>query len=494
VKLPHGLRALRHRDFRWFFAGQGVSQIGTWLQMIATSWLVYHLSGSTLLLGVAAFAQQIPFLVLAPVAGVFVDRFDRRRLLMVTNSIAALQASAMFAVVALGVVQPWHLIAGNLVLGLVNACDAPARQSILIQLVGGRADLASAIALNSIMMNLARFLGPMLGGVLIAALGERWGFGANAASYFAMLFALTGIPSHPRLQHSAGLGILDQLVAGARYAYGFLPSRCALLLLTSASLTVGSYVSMMPWFASEAFHGDSGTLGLLISAAGLGALTGMVYLALRSGIRGLFRLISRTVALAGAALCVFSFSTTLWLARRRSTRRLGRCSPPHRPTRCCRASCPTSCAGASPALRDVVHRHDAARGARHRLGGRAHRPAAHAALRARRGRGGGGVPHAAAGDRVRHPARSTRSLGPDGSCARARWARNGRTASRVASRRTRNASSRSRAGTATHFAGNCSRFRRHHRIRRSPYAAGGDPAAVQPHGFVLRYAARPNWR
>jgi MFS family permease len=200
------------------------------------------------------------------------------------------------------------------VLGLVNAWDAPARQSILIQLVGGRADLASAIALNSIMMNLARFLGPMVGGVLIAALGERWGFGANAASYFAMLFALSRIPSHPRLQHSAGLGLLDQLVAGTRYAYGFLPSRSALLLLTSASLTVGSYASMMPWFAREAFHGDSGTLGLLISAAGLGALTGMVYLALRSGIRGLFRLIGRTVALAGAALCVFSFSNTLWLA------------------------------------------------------------------------------------------------------------------------------------------------------------------------------------
>jgi len=314
VKLPHGLRALRHRDFRWFFAGQGVSQIGTWLQMIATSWLVYRLSGSTLLLGVAAFAQQIPFLVLAPLAGVFVDRFDRRRLLMVTNCIAALQASAMFAVVALGVVQPWHLIAGNLVLGLVNAWDAPARQSILIELVGGRPDLPSAIALNSIMMNLARFVGPMAGGVLIAALGERWGFGANVASYFAMLFALSRIPSHPRRQQSAGLGLLDQLVAGARYAYGFLPSRSALLLLTSASLTVGSYVSMMPWFAREAFHGDSGTLGLLISAAGLGALTGMVYLALRTGIRGLFRLIGRTVALAGAALCVFSFSNTLWLA------------------------------------------------------------------------------------------------------------------------------------------------------------------------------------
>jgi MFS family permease len=314
VKLPQGLRALRHRDFRWFFAGQGVSQIGTWLQMIATSWLVYHLSGSTFLLGVSAFAQQIPFLVLAPVAGVFVDRFDKRRLLIVTNSIASLQAAAMFTVVALGVVQPWHLIAGNLVLGLVNAWDAPARQSILIQLVGGRGDLASAIALNSVMMNLARFLGPMVGGLLIAALGERWGFAANAASYLAMLLALSCIPGKPPPASSAEKSLLRQLAAGAGYAYGFLPARCALLLLTAASLSVGSYVALMPWFAREAFHGDSGTLGLLISAAGLGALTGMVYLALRSGIRGLFGLIGWTVAIAGAGLCVFSFSRSMWLA------------------------------------------------------------------------------------------------------------------------------------------------------------------------------------
>jgi MFS family permease len=159
VKLPHGLRALRHRDFRWFFAGQGVSQIGSLAADDRDELARVPPVGLDAAAGVAAFAQQIPFLVLAPLAGVFVDRFDRRRLLMVTNCIAALQASAMFAVVALGAVQPWHLIAGNLVLGLVNAWDAPARQSILIQLVGGRADLASAIALNSIMMNLARFLG-----------------------------------------------------------------------------------------------------------------------------------------------------------------------------------------------------------------------------------------------------------------------------------------------------------------------------------------------
>jgi MFS family permease len=211
-------------------------------------------------------------------------------------------------------VQPWHLIAGNLVLGIVNAWDAPARQSILIQLVGGRQDLPSAIALNSVVMNLARFVGPMVGGVLIAAFGERWGFAANATSYLAVLFALSRIPSVPLAPAPGEQGVLRELAAGARYAYGFLPARSALLLLTAASLTIGSYAALMPWFAREAFHGDSGTLGLLISAAGFGAVTGMMYLALRSGIRGLFRLLAWTVATAGIALCAFSFSTSLWLA------------------------------------------------------------------------------------------------------------------------------------------------------------------------------------
>jgi MFS family permease len=314
VNLPQGLRALRHRDFRLFFAGQGVSQIGTWLQLIATSWLIYRLSGSAFMLGLAAFAMQIPFLVLAPIAGVFVDRLDRRRVLLATNSIAAMQALMMFAVVALGAVQPWHLVAGNLVLGIVNACDAPARQSILIQLVGGRQDLTNAIALNSIMMNLARFVGPMVGGLLIAALGEGWGFGANALSYLGMIWALSKIANSPVRAIAQKDGLLKQLTAGARYAYGFLPTRSALLLLTATSLTVNTYVALMPWFAREAFHGDSGTLGLLIASAGLGAVTGMAYLASRTGVRGLFGLIAWTSSTSGAALLLFSFSTSLWLA------------------------------------------------------------------------------------------------------------------------------------------------------------------------------------
>lgn len=291
-----------------------MSQLGTWLQMIATSWLVYRLSGSTLMLGLAAFAMQIPFLVLAPLAGVLVDRLDRRRVLLATNSIAALQALTMFSVVALGVVQPWHLIAGNLVLGIVSACDAPARQSILIRLVGGRADLSNAIALNSIMMNGARFVGPMVGGALIAAFGEKWGFGLNVLSYAGMLAALSLIPGEARPSAPREQGLLRQLAAGARYAYGFLPTRAALLLLSATSLTVGSYVALMPWFAREAFHGDSRTLGLLIGAAGLGAVSGMGYLATRPSVRGLLRLIGWTSATGGAALIVFSFSTSLWIA------------------------------------------------------------------------------------------------------------------------------------------------------------------------------------
>jgi MFS family permease len=201
VNLPHGLRVLRHRDFRLFFLGQGVSQIGTWLQLIATSWLIHRMSGSTFLLGLAAFAMQIPFLVLGPLAGVFIDRLDKRRVLLVTNSIAAAQATVMCALVALGAVQPWHLIAGNLVLGIVNACDAPARQSILIHLIGGRTDLANAIALNSTMMNVARFVGPMVGGAMIAGFGERWGFALNAVSYFVMLGALARIRT-PETRHA----------------------------------------------------------------------------------------------------------------------------------------------------------------------------------------------------------------------------------------------------------------------------------------------------
>ncbi len=313
MNLPAGLRALRHRNFRLFYLGQGTSQIGFWLQQIATGWLMYKLSGSAFLLGFAAFALQIPFLVLSPLAGVYLDRLDRRKVLIATNSIAFVQASAMFAVVATGTVQPWHLIAANLVLGLVASCDSPARQSILVELVGGKSDLPNAIALNSTMMNGARFVGPLIGGALIALLGERWSYGINALTYLWMLGMLSQLRLPAQGRAPLEVGLLRQLAAGARYAYGFLPTRCALLLLSATALTVYSYQAQMPWFAREAFHGNSSTLGMLVGAGGLGAVSGMLYLASRPDIRGLLRLSGRASAIGGAALLAFSFSKSLWL-------------------------------------------------------------------------------------------------------------------------------------------------------------------------------------
>ena len=187
MPLSQSLRAFRHRNYRLYFFGQGTSQIGTWMQLIAVSWLIYRLSGSAFLLGLAAFALQIPFLVLAPFAGVIVDRLVKRRVLYATQGTALAQSLVMFALVATGRVEPWHLVLGNFVLGLVNAFDSPARQSFLVELVGGREDLPNAIALSSGLMNGARFVGPMIGGAVIASLGVAWGFGLNSLSYLAVL-------------------------------------------------------------------------------------------------------------------------------------------------------------------------------------------------------------------------------------------------------------------------------------------------------------------
>jgi len=314
VSLPHGLRAFRHRGFRRFFLGQGISQFGTWLQLIATSWLIYHLTGSPLYLGLASFALQIPFLVLAPVAGVWVDRLPKRSVLRTTNSIAFAQSLAMLALVVSGHIQPWHLIAGNLVLGVVNAFDSPARQSYLIELVEGRADLPNAIAFQSMLMNGARFLGPMIGGTVIALGGEAWGFALNSASYLAILVALAGLTARPRAPGASAERWWRGLAAGFRWAYGFAPSRAMLLLLAAASIGVQPLQALAPYFARDVFGGDSQTLGAVIGAGGLGAVSGMLYLALRPSVRGLLAVIGWAAAAAGAAVIAFAWSGRLALA------------------------------------------------------------------------------------------------------------------------------------------------------------------------------------
>jgi MFS family permease len=314
MPLPHSLRAFRHRDYRLYFAGQGISQTGTWLQLIATSWLIYRLSGSAFLLGLAGFALHIPILVLGPFAGVWVDRQKKRSVLMVTQTVALVQSLAMLALLASGHVEPWHLIVGNFVVGLVNAFDSPARQSQLVELVGGKEDLPNAIAFSSALMNGARFIGPMIGGAVIAAFGEVWGFGLNSLMRGAVILALWLIRAVPRQAEKTDAGWVEQLSAGFRYAYGFVPTRSALLLLSAVSFSVQPYQSLAPYFARDVFHGGSETLGYLIGAGGFGAVSGMVYLAMKPSVRGLLRLIPFTGGTAGAALIVFSRSTTLWLA------------------------------------------------------------------------------------------------------------------------------------------------------------------------------------
>jgi MFS family permease len=314
VNLPHQLRAFRHRSFRLFFFGQGVSQFGTWLQLIATSWLIYRLTGSAFYLGLASFALQVPFLVLAPVAGVWVDRLNKRTVLRITNSIALAQSLAMLALVASGLIQPWHLIAGNLVLGVVNAFDSPARQSFLIELVEGRADLPNAIAFQSMLMNGARFVGPMIGGAVIALGGEVWGFALNSASYLAILAALAVLRVPGRAPEVAREPWLSGLAAGFRWAYGFAPSRTALLLLAAVSLGTQPLQALAPYFARDVFGGNSQTLGWLIGAGGLGAVSGMLYLALRPTVRGLLAVIGWAGAAAGVAVIAFTRCTQLWPA------------------------------------------------------------------------------------------------------------------------------------------------------------------------------------
>jgi MFS family permease len=314
MKLPNSLRALQHRNFRLFIVGQGTSQIGNWIQLVATSWLVYRLSESTLMLGLSAFCLQIPMLLITPFAGVLIDRLDVRRILFTTNTLAMLQSLIMLSLMISGHIEAWHVVAGNVVLGLGNAFDAPARQALISKLLPSRQELTNAIALNSTVMNGARFIGPMLGGLITASFGEVWSFAANFTMRLAVLSALQATIIEQLGSRRRQAGIVKQLMVGIEYAYGFFPSRCALILLAVSSFCLQSYGSLMPWFASQRFGGDSSTLGSLYSAAGLGAVCGMLYLASRNSIRGLFRVIGWSAGLASLALIAFSFAPTFWLA------------------------------------------------------------------------------------------------------------------------------------------------------------------------------------
>ncbi|HBB98355.1 MAG TPA: MFS transporter [Blastocatellia bacterium] len=308
-------RALSNKNYRLFFTGQSISLIGTWMTRIATSWLVYRLTGSALLLGVVGFAGQIPSFLLAPFAGVLVDRWNRHRLLVVTQVLALVQSLALAILTLTGVIRIWHVIALSVFQGLINAFDMPARQAFVVEMVDRREDLANAIALNSSMVNAARLLGPSIGGVVIAAVGEGWCFMADAISYFAVIASLVAMTITPRMTRpTKDANILQQLREGWTYAARFAPIRDVLLLLALVSLVGMPYTVLMPVFANEILHGGPSTLGWLMAASGVGALVGALLLAARKSVLGLGKYIPLTAAAFGAGLVAFSFTRVLWPA------------------------------------------------------------------------------------------------------------------------------------------------------------------------------------
>ena len=310
----NALRALRHRNFRLFFCGQSVSLIGTWMTRLATSWLVYRLTGSTLLLGVISFASQIPTFLLAPLAGVWVDRWERRRVLLITQFLAALQSLLLAALTLSGRITIAEIVWLSIFQGLINAFDMPARQSFLVQMVEGRTDLSNAIALNSTMVNSARLLGPALAGIIIAAVGEGYCFLIDGVSYFAVIASLLAMKIEGWAVSKSTSSMFGQLKEGWTYVSEFVPIRTVLLLFAIISFMGVPYTVLMPVFAAKILHGGPHTLGFLMGATGVGSIIAAVGLAARKSVRGLYKVIPTVAAVFGGGLIGFSFSRYYWLS------------------------------------------------------------------------------------------------------------------------------------------------------------------------------------
>lgn len=307
-------RTLRYRNFRVFFLGQNISLIGTWIQQIAASWLVYRMTSSPLLLGVVGFSGQIPTFILSPLGGVVADRFDRRKLLLLTQALSAAQALVLAVLTLTGVIQVWHIIVLGVFIGCVNSFDIPARQSFLMEMVEKKENLGNAIALNSLMFNASRLIGPSIAGLMIAMFGEGVCFLINGLSFFAVLISLFRMSI---TQHEAGtkqMDIMAGLKEGFKYTFGFEPIRLILLLLSVVSILGMSYVVLMPVFARDILKGGPETLGFLMASGGAGALLATVYLASRKSIVGLGRLIPASAILFAVGIMLFALSGTLWLS------------------------------------------------------------------------------------------------------------------------------------------------------------------------------------
>jgi len=312
--LSNIVRSLRYRNYRLFFYGQSISLIGTWIQRITVPWLVYRLTGSVFLLGLVGFAGQIPTFLMAPFAGVLVDRWNRHKILVITQVLALIQAFVLALLFYVKSISVWHIAILSVFLGIINAFDMPARQSFVVDMIEKKEDLGNAIALNSSMVNSARLIGPSIAGVLISLTGEGMCFLINAISYLFVIAFLLMMKITPRKIVVQDTNAFQKFKEGFTYTFGFLPIRYIILLLALVSLMGMPYTVLMPVFAKTILHGGSHTFGFLMGATGIGALMGAVYMASRKNAAGLEKFIPWFAAIFGLGLILFSLSTNFILS------------------------------------------------------------------------------------------------------------------------------------------------------------------------------------
>jgi len=301
--------SLHSRNYRLYFTGQGISMIGTWMQNIALSWLVYRLTGSVFLLGLVGFTNQIPTFILSPFTGVLTDRYNRLRIMILAQIAFMIQAFVMAGLVLFNMIEVWHIVVLSILAGVISAIDAPARQSLVVDLIDRKEDLGNAIALNSAIFNGARLVGPAIAGITIAAVGEGICFLFNAISFVAVIIALMMI----RIPYKKPVVIADKFIKsmkdGINYTFKSMPIRTMILLLAILSLAGFPFIVLLPAYAKEVLGGGAGTLGFLMSALGGGALTGAIYMAARKSVLGLGKIISINTFLLGITIVLSSFST-----------------------------------------------------------------------------------------------------------------------------------------------------------------------------------------
>jgi len=308
------LRSLRHKNYRLFFIGQGISLIGTWMQAVTTGWLVYRLTHSAFLLGMVGFVDKVPIFIFSSLAGVLIDRYQKYRVILVTQVLSMIQAFIYAYLVLSNKIQTWEILVLAAFLGIVNSVDIPARQSFIVEMIEEKENLGNAIALNSTIFNGARLIGPSIGGILVAQVGEGYCFLINAFSFVAVLIALLSMKLNFIEHQPRNTNPWTELKEGVSYAFGFLPTRYILILLSLYGLLAMPYSVLLPAFVKNTLGGGAKTLGFLMAATGAGALLGALYLASRKTIVGLGRWIAVSSSLFAVTLILFSFTTLFWLS------------------------------------------------------------------------------------------------------------------------------------------------------------------------------------